>query len=110
MNIVRALMAARPGEKWTLPDNDFNKLIWLDVTSAPTLSELQTAWDALVQKEQKEESDNVAGRQFAKLNALKSMSPSQVQSWVQANVTNLAQAKDAIETLAVAVSLLARRL
>jgi hypothetical protein len=33
-----------------------------------------------------------------------------VTAWVAANVTNLAQAQDAIATLAVAVSVLARRL
>jgi hypothetical protein len=38
------------------------------------------------------------------------MTPAQVQTWVTANVTNLAQAQDAIATLAIAVSILARRL
>jgi hypothetical protein len=38
------------------------------------------------------------------------MTPDQVVAWVAANVTNLAQAQDAIATLAVAVSVLSRRL
>lgn len=54
--------------------------------------------------------DAAAARNYAKLQALAAMTPAQVQAWVAANVTNLAQAQDAIATLAVAVSLLARRL
>ena len=54
--------------------------------------------------------DVAAARAYAKLNALKAMTPAQVQAWVAANVTNLAQAQDAIATLAVAVGILARRL
>lgn len=49
-------------------------------------------------------------RSYAKLRALAAMTPAQVQTWVAANVTNIAQAQDAIATLAVAVSVLARRL
>jgi hypothetical protein len=54
--------------------------------------------------------DVVAAKQYAKLRALVQMTPAQVQTWVSANVTNLAQAQDAIATLAIAVSVLARRL
>jgi hypothetical protein len=38
------------------------------------------------------------------------MTPDEVQAWVSANVTTLAQARDAITTLAIAVSVLGRRL
>lgn len=54
--------------------------------------------------------DNEAARAYAKLSALKRMTPAQVQAWVQANVTNLASAQDAIATLAIAVSILSRRI
>lgn len=47
---------------------------------------------------------------YAKLKALMAMSPAQVQTWVDANVTNISQVQDAIKTLAIAVSILARRL
>ena len=57
-----------------------------------------------------EEQDAKDARQYAKLVALRNMTPAQVQAWVAANVTNLAQVQDAIATLAVAVSVLARRL
>ncbi len=54
--------------------------------------------------------DAAAAKAYAKLAALMTMTPAQVQAWVAANVTNLAQAQDAIATLAIAVSVLARRL
>lgn len=57
-----------------------------------------------------EEQDANAARTYAKLAALRQMTPAQVQAWVAANVTNLAQAQDAIATLAIAVSILSRRL
>lgn len=58
----------------------------------------------------KDELDAAAALQYQKLIALRSMSPAQVQAWVVANVTNFAQAQDAITTLAIAVSILARRI
>lgn len=57
-----------------------------------------------------DEVDRAAARQYAKLAALRAMTPAQVQSWVSANVTNLAQAQDAIATLAIAVGILSRQL
>jgi hypothetical protein len=57
-----------------------------------------------------DEIDAAAAREYAKLAALRGMTPAQVVAWVSANVTNLAQAQDAIATLAVAVSVLSRRL
>lgn len=58
----------------------------------------------------KDEMDAEAARAYAKLKALISMTPAQAQTWVAANVTNMAQAQEAIATLAIAVSVLARRL
>ena len=57
-----------------------------------------------------EQLDIAAAKAYQKLSALRTMTPAQVQTWVDANVTNLAEAKDALKTLAVAVSILARRL
>ena len=45
-----------------------------------------------------------------KLRALVTMTPAALKSWVAANVTNLAQARDAIATLAIAIGILARRI
>lgn len=57
-----------------------------------------------------DEADRAAARAYAKLTALRNMTPAQVQTWVAANVTNIAQAQDAIATLAIAVGILARQL
>ena len=57
-----------------------------------------------------DEQDVASAKQYAKLDALSKMTPAQVQTWVAANVTNLAQAQDAIATLAIAVSVLIRKL
>lgn len=57
-----------------------------------------------------DDQDAAWARVYPKLVALKGMTPLQVQTWVQNNVTNLAQAQDAIATLAIAVSILARRI
>lgn len=58
----------------------------------------------------KDAQDVEAAKGSAKLAALKAMTPAQIQTWAAANVTTLAQARDAITTLAIAVSVLARRL
>lgn len=57
-----------------------------------------------------EQLDIEAAKIYAKLAALRTMTPQQVQVWVDANVNNLADAKDALKTLAIAVGVLARRL
>lgn len=57
-----------------------------------------------------DELDAEAARQYQKLVALRAMTPTQVDAWVEANVTTLAQARDAIKTLAIAVSILSRRI
>jgi hypothetical protein len=54
--------------------------------------------------------DAVAAREYGPLQALAAMTPQQVQTYIQNNVTDLASAKTAIKTLAVAVGILARRL
>lgn len=56
------------------------------------------------------EADAAAAKGDAKLSALTDMSPTQVRAWVAANVATLADAKDVLATLAVAVSVLSRRL
>ena len=57
-----------------------------------------------------DEVDRAAVRAYAKLTELRKMTPAQVQAWVTANVTTLADAKDAITTLAIAVGILSRQL
>lgn len=59
---------------------------------------------------EKDETDAAETRTYEKLRALKEMTPTQVKAWVTANVTNLSQAQDAIATLAIGMSILARRI
>lgn len=47
---------------------------------------------------------------YAKLKALAGMTPTEVKNYIDANVTDLASAKDVLKTLAIAVSIMARRL
>lgn len=65
---------------------------------------------ALETQARKDEQDAAAAKAYTKLKNLMQMTPAEVQAWVAANVTNLAQAQDAIATLAIAVGVLARRL
>ena len=65
---------------------------------------------AVATKVVKDDQDVAAANSYGKLTALKTMSPAEIQAWVAANVTNLAQAQDAIATLAIGVGILARRL
>ena len=61
-------------------------------------------------KSAKDKADAIAAKADAKLQALSAMTPTQVRAWVAANVSTLADAKDALATLAVCVSILARKL
>jgi hypothetical protein len=57
------------------------------------------------------ELDAEFARQYAKLKALRDMTPQQIATWVDNNIITLdASAKDAIKTLAIAVGILARRI
>ena len=69
-----------------------------DVPPGPTAEEIKDAEDAY------------AAKQYAKLKNLIKMTPDEVQTWTAANITNITQARDAITTLAIAVSVLARKL
>lgn len=56
------------------------------------------------------DADKEAVKAYAKLVALKNMTPAQVSSWVDANVTNLSQAQDAIKTLAIGMGYIIRQI
>jgi hypothetical protein len=87
-----------------IPPDNHAYLAWVAEGNSPTpvdppsAAEVQTA------------ADIASAKAHVKLNALKAMTPAQIQSWVTTNVTNLAQVQDAISTLAVAVGILARRI
>lgn len=82
------------------PQYDWNGSAWA------VNAQRQAILDAAVS----DSADAITAKAYAKLAALKAMTPAQVQAWVTVNVTNLADAKDALMTLAIAVSILARRL
>lgn len=92
----------------TIPNDDKNH-DWIDYQAWLALGNVPDPADPPPPPTQ-DEIDTAAAKQYAKLTALRAMTPTQVQAWVAANVTNLPQAQDAIATLAVAVSILARRL
>ena len=54
--------------------------------------------------------DAATAKADAKVAAIGAMTPAQVKAWVTANVSTLADAKDLITTLAVVISILARKL
>lgn len=58
----------------------------------------------------KDDTDIAAAKEYGKLKALAGMSPAEVQAWVAGSVKDLAAAQDAIATLAIAVSVLVRKL
>lgn len=57
----------------------------------------------------KDEADLTTAKEYAKLKALAGMSPDEVRAWVAGNVKDLAAVQDAVTTLAIAVSVLIRR-
>ena len=87
-------------------------LAWVAAGNTPTPRDAQeVAYEAAqAAKDSQDAADAASARAHVKLKALSGMTPAQVQTWVASNVTNLAQAQDAIATLAIAVSILARRL
>jgi len=82
-------------------------LEWLELGNVP--SSIDPPTEVELQAIQ-DEVDAIEARAHVKLQALRNMTPAQVQSWVTNNVKTLAQAQDAIATLAIGMSILARRI
>jgi phosphoenolpyruvate-protein kinase (PTS system EI component) len=80
-------------------------LLTSEPTITPTAGDLAAATQHIQDAQDAQDAKN-----YAKLQALATMTPAQIQAWVQANVNTLADAKDALKTLAIAVGILARRL
>lgn len=80
------------------------------LTITPRSAEDIAAIEASEVEQAKDVADTAEAKAYAKLQALKAMTPTQVSSWVDANVTTLAEARDAIKTLAIAVAILSRRI
>lgn len=98
----------RNSDKASIPDDENNKdwvryTIWLAAGNTPDPQDPAPP-------PTQDELDATSAKQYAKLVALKNMTPAQVDAWVTANVNSMADAKDAIKTLAIAVGVLARRI
>ena len=78
-----------------------------DIAPLPEKPQTQIDFEAA---QAKAIADATAAKADAKLSALADMSPSEVREWVNAQVKTLADAKDVLATLAVAVSVITKRL
>ena len=59
------LLANYPNTRWTLSDNDYDTLDWVDDTPKPSQAELDAAWPAVQQAQADAEAAVVAARQSA---------------------------------------------
>lgn len=121
MNIENALLRIVPeakffGRLFTREDYEVG-IQWADARTKPTWGEIVAAdaaneADAAAQAaaDAEDAADRAATRSYPKLAALRSMSPAEVSAWVDANINTLADAKDAIKTLAIVVAYLARKI
>ena len=105
--LINATAVLRLADLAIIPNDDKNR-DWLDYLA--WCADGHAAEPAEVPAPTQDELDAAAAREYAKLVALRGMSPAQVVAWVTANVTNLTQAQDAIATLAVGMSVLSRRI
>lgn len=75
-------------------------------------ADYQAALDAKAAADAVEAADEAAAdtiRHDNRLRSLLTATPAQIETWIDNNVTNLAQAKDALAILALGLSMLARR-
>lgn len=99
MSDIETLVKQNPGKQIVV--NADGSLLVRD--TLPTKAEVDAS-------DLKEYTDTLSATTYAKLAALRTMSPDQVKTWVTSNVTNVTQIQDAVTTLAIAVSILSRRL
>lgn len=112
MSVIRCIYAQDPGFPATdqHPDAvryEINGYFVDAIEGEPTLGEVMLLVNP---PPTRDELDAAEAKQYANLVALRGMSPAQVVSWVQNNITDFQDAKGALTTLAIAVSILARRL
>ena len=53
MDLVRAMLAIRPGARFIVPANDYDRVFWdpSNTASKPTLAECEAAWQVIVDAE-----------------------------------------------------------
>lgn len=94
---------------WIYQNNDFFDPVELAMTQAEKDAR-DAANAAAAALAQKEHDDLTAAKLDAKLNIIKNMTPAEIQTWMTANVTNLAQARDVLTSMAKIIAILSRRL
>lgn len=104
-------------ERAKLPDDwvggawAYSEGAWSVVDSAAlaAIAARKASLAATAAAQAKIDGDATAARGDAKLQAMGDMSPVQARAWINDNVKTLADAKDVLATLAVAVSILSRK-
>lgn len=80
-------------------------IAWVGLTNKAKPFSLATGADMAIVSI---DADRASIQAYNKFTALVTMTPAQVSTWVDNNVTNLAQAQDAIKTLAIICGYLGR--
>ena len=66
MNLPVVLARLRPGEQWILNGDDYDGLVWLDETAAPTEAECRDAWRLIEVDVYNEEQQRLRNEAYAK--------------------------------------------
>jgi hypothetical protein len=103
--LVRAIESLRPGEKWSLNGDTYADLVWLDVTTKPTAPELQAENTRLTTIEGSIRND---GTRTSFITRLMNQSASDIDAWVEANITTIAAQRALDKEILKALALLLR--
>lgn len=108
------LQFIRPGAQWSASGTTCNDIVWLDqVQAKPTCAEIDAGLTALRAANTSEASRQAAiknnARRVALLQKLKTSTDAQIDTYVQQNVTTLAQAQTAIADILKLIALDARQ-
>ena len=108
--IIRAINSLRPGAQWFLDGDDYARLVWSDpVQQKPTRAEVDARIVEIASADAAEASRVAAFRGDTSradlVDRLKTASPSQVDTWVDNNVTNLAGARAVLKAILKTIAL-----
>lgn len=59
MDIGLVLSKIRPNSSWSISENDYDTLSWLDKTPKPSLKEIEEAWKEFYQEKVKKEQEQL---------------------------------------------------
>jgi len=105
--IVKTIRSLVPNAEFSLTGNDYNNVIWIGPGSKPTIEEIEAQWpiveeDEIVAKNTERTRINSYKNEpdyIDVINKLKTASASQVNTWVDNNVTNLNEARAVLKTI-----------